>query len=143
MTDRWTEVEPVVQLTLADVIRADLREFVIAAGTAAIGVALEHERAQLVGPRYVHLPGRETHRAGFAPGELVLGGRRVQVRRPRGRTIDGDGGAGSQSSGKAQAWRYVPESFVLPAASEVLSIPLAPQRSRIVRARLAQSPSSQ
>src|SRR5262245_32605484 len=82
------EVEPVVQLTLADVIRADLREFVIAAGTAAIGVVLEHERAQLVGPRYAHLPGREAYRAGHAPGELVRGGRRVQVRRPRARTLD-------------------------------------------------------
>jgi len=83
------EVEPVVQLTLADVIRADLREFVIAAGTAAIGAVLEHERTQLVGPRYAHLPGREAHRAGSAPGELVLGGRRVQVRRPRARTVAG------------------------------------------------------
>ena len=54
------EVEPVVQLTLADVIRADLREFVIAAGSAAIGVVLEHERAQLVGPRYAHLRGRQS-----------------------------------------------------------------------------------
>jgi transposase-like protein len=83
------EVEPVVQLTLADVIRADLREFVIAAGTAAIGAVLEHERTQLVGPRYAHLPGREAHRAGSAPGELVLGGRRLQVRRPRARTLAG------------------------------------------------------
>ena len=39
------EVEAVVQLTLADVIRADLREFVIAAGTAAIGAVLEYERS--------------------------------------------------------------------------------------------------
>ena len=83
------EVEPVAQLTLADLIRADLREFVIAAGTAAIGAVLEHERTQLVGPRYAHLPGRQAHRAGSAPGELVLGGRRVQVRRPRARTLDG------------------------------------------------------
>lgn len=86
---KFKEVEPVVQLTLADVIRADLREFVIAAGTAAIGVVLEHERVQLVGPRYAHLPGREAHRAGSAPGELVLGGRRVHVRRPRARTLGG------------------------------------------------------
>jgi hypothetical protein len=83
------EVEPVVQLTLADVIGADLREFVIAAGTAAIGAVLEHERTQLVGPRYAHLPEREAHRTGSAPGELVLGGRRVQVRRPRARTLGG------------------------------------------------------
>lgn len=83
------EVEPVAQLTLADLIRADLREFVIAAGTAAIGAVLEHERTQLVGPRYAHLPGREAYRAGSVPGELVLGGRRVRVRRPRARTLDG------------------------------------------------------
>lgn len=61
----------------------------IAAGTAAIGAVLERERTQLVGPRYAHLPGREAHRAGSAPGELVLGGRRVQVRRPRARTLVG------------------------------------------------------
>lgn len=83
------EVQPVVQITLADVIRADLREFVIAAGTAAIGVVLEHERTQLVGPRYAHLPMRSAYRAGSAPGELVFGGRRVSVRRPRARTRDG------------------------------------------------------
>jgi putative transposase len=83
------EVEPVVQFTLADVLRADLREFVIAAGTAALGAVLEHERTQLVGPRYAHLPMRTAYRAGTAPSELVLGGRRVSVRRPRARTRDG------------------------------------------------------
>src|SRR5690242_1588279 len=83
------EAEAVAQLTLADLIRADLREFVIAAGTAALGAVLEHERAQLVGPRYAHVAGRSAYRAGTAPGELVLGGRRVQVRRPRVRTLEG------------------------------------------------------
>src|SRR5262249_20414262 len=33
-----------------------------------------------------HEPERATHRAGFAAGELAMGGRRVQVRRPRVRT---------------------------------------------------------
>ena len=83
------EVEPVAQLTLADVIRADLHEFVIGAGIAGLNALLERERTRLVGPRYAHLPGRDAHRAGSAPGELVLGGRRVQVRRPRARTLDG------------------------------------------------------
>ncbi|MBV9438579.1 MAG: IS256 family transposase [Candidatus Eremiobacteraeota bacterium] len=77
------------QLTLADVIRADLHEFVIDAGTAALSVLLERERTRLVGPRYAHLPMRDAYRAGSAPGELVLGGRRVSVRRPRARTRDG------------------------------------------------------
>ena len=83
------EVGPITQLTLADMIRADLHQFVISAGTAALAAVLEHERTRLVGPRYVHVPRREAHRAGSAPGELVLGGRRVQVRRPRVRTLDG------------------------------------------------------
>jgi transposase-like protein len=77
------------QLTLADVINAGLHEFVIAAGTAALGVVLEHERTRVVGPRYAHLPIRNAHRSGSALGELVLGGRRVQVRRPRARRLDG------------------------------------------------------
>ena len=41
------------------------------------------------GPRYPHLMARDAHRAGSAPGELVMGGRRVSVRRPRARTVDG------------------------------------------------------
>lgn len=77
------------QLTLSDVINAGLHEFVIAAGTAALGAVLERERTRVVGPRYAHLPMRAAHRAGSAPGELVLGGRRVQIRRPRARTLDG------------------------------------------------------
>lgn len=78
-----------LQLELGDAMRRDLREFVIAAGTAALGAVLEEERTQAVGPRYEHLPTRRARRAGSAPGELVMGGRRVQVRRPRARTLDG------------------------------------------------------
>jgi transposase-like protein len=78
-----------LQLELGDAMRRDLREFVITAGTAALSAVLEAERTQLVGPRYAHLPTRTARRAGSARGELVMGGRRVQVRRPRARTIDG------------------------------------------------------
>ena len=75
-------------LDLGDLMRRDLREFVITAGTAALAMVLERERTDIVGPRYAHLPIRHAHRAGSAPGELVMGGRRVRVRRPRARTID-------------------------------------------------------
>ena len=75
--------------TLGQVLRADLRTFVIAAGMAALGEVLEQERTEACGPRYAHLPAREARRAGTAPGELVLGGRRVAVRRPRARTVTG------------------------------------------------------
>lgn len=76
-------------LGLRHLVRDNLREFVISAGTAALAGVLEEERTRLVGARYAHLPDRRARRAGSAPGELVMGGRRVQVRRPRARTLDG------------------------------------------------------
>ena len=76
-------------LGLRHLIREKLREFVISAGTAALAGVLEEERTRFVGARYARLPDRRAHRAGSAPGELVMGGRRVQVRRPRARTLDG------------------------------------------------------
>jgi transposase-like protein len=79
-----------LQLELGDAMRRDLREFVIAAGTAALAAVLEDERTRAVGPRYAHLPTRRARRTGSAPGELVMGGRRVQVRRPRARTLAGE-----------------------------------------------------
>lgn len=78
-----------LQLELGDAMRRDLREFVISAGTAALAAVLEEERTQAVGPRYAHLPTRSARRSGSARGELVMGGRRVQVRRPRARSLAG------------------------------------------------------
>ena len=83
------EEERQLTLGLKNLVRENLRDFVISAGTAALAAVLEEERTQLVGPRYAHLPTRLAHRSGSAPGELVMGGRRVQVRRPRARTLDG------------------------------------------------------
>jgi transposase-like protein len=71
---------------LAFTLRRGLREFVVQSGMKALGALLEHERTELCGPRYKHEPERAAHRAGFATGELAMGGRRVQVRRPRVRT---------------------------------------------------------
>src|SRR5215813_10306608 len=71
---------------LAFALRRGLREFVVASGMKALGDLLEQERTELCGPRYKHEPERAAHRAGFASGELGMGGRRVQVRRPRARS---------------------------------------------------------
>lgn len=86
-----TDDQATVQLVLGlrHVVREHLREFVISAGAAALASVLEEERTRLVGPKYAHLPDRRARRAGWAPGELVMGGRRVQVRRSRARTLDG------------------------------------------------------
>ena len=54
-------------LGLRHLVRENLREFVISAGTAALAAVLEEERTQVVGPKYAHLPDRHARRAGSAP----------------------------------------------------------------------------
>ena len=76
--------------SLAEVIRADLREFVVNAGMIALRELLERDRSEVCGPRYEHNAERTARRAGHAPGELVMGGRRISVKRPRARSLDGD-----------------------------------------------------
>jgi putative transposase len=83
------EAQRQLALGLRSLVRENLREFVISAGTAALVGVLEEERTRLVGDRYARLPSRTARRSGSAPGELVMGGRRVRVRRPRARTLDG------------------------------------------------------
>jgi len=81
--------DEVVQLGLAGVVRRGLRELVFDAGMNHLREILEEERSAVCGPRYAQGPERQARRMGHAPGELVLGGRLVQVRRPRARTLDG------------------------------------------------------
>ena len=81
--------EGTMVLHLAEVIRRDLHAFVVEAGMTALSLILEREREAACGPRYEHRRDRAARRAGFAAGELVMGGRRVGVRRPRARTMDG------------------------------------------------------
>ncbi len=71
-------------------VQRELREFVISAGMTALTALLEVERTQVCGERYVHLAERRAHRGGHTQGELVLGGRRVGVRRPRAHTLGGE-----------------------------------------------------
>ena len=49
---------------------------------------LEEDRVAVCGPRYAHQPARRASRAGHAPSKVVLGGRKVALRRPRVR-LDG------------------------------------------------------
>ena len=44
---------------------------------------LEADRVAVCGPRYAHQPARRASRAGHAPSEVVLEGRKVALRRPR------------------------------------------------------------
>jgi hypothetical protein len=46
--------------------------------------------AKVGGPKHAKLAQRQGNGHGSAPGSVVLGGRRVPVERPRGRTVTGD-----------------------------------------------------
>src|SRR6202795_2673991 len=70
-------------LRLPGLVRDALYETVIGSGLACVDEVLETERVALCGVRYAHLVDREASRAGRVASSLVLGGRRVAVKRPR------------------------------------------------------------
>jgi len=67
-----------------------LHELVVGAGMTVFQAMLEQDRVELCGPRYAHDAERGAYRAGSAPGELAMGGRRVSMRRPRARATSGE-----------------------------------------------------
>jgi transposase-like protein len=67
-----------------------LFEWVVATGLAELQRQLEEERTAACGPKGKKNPGRRATRMGHAPGELLLGGRKTRVQRPRARTKAGE-----------------------------------------------------
>jgi transposase-like protein len=65
--------------------RQVLMDLVIGAGVRVIESTLSESVRELCGERYGRRSPREPRRWGHQPGELVLGGRRVRVTRPRAR----------------------------------------------------------
>src|SRR5947209_17881133 len=59
-------------------------------GLGVLVELLEEEVDEAVGPKGKWKPDRTAVRHGHESGEVTLGGRRVQVRRPRARTADGE-----------------------------------------------------
>lgn len=70
--------------------RAALWELVVAAGVQVVEALLEDDRRTLCGARYTHDPGRQASRAGTVASAVVLGGRKVAIRRPRVRGAEGE-----------------------------------------------------
>lgn len=58
-------------------------ELAVASGLKILTTMLEADRTALCGPRYQHQAARVASRAGRVASEVVLGGRKVQIRRPR------------------------------------------------------------
>ena len=81
-----------VQLALDDLagsVREGLLALSVGVGLKVLEELLEEELVALVGPKGKHNPERAASRHGSRQGQVVLGGRRVAVRRPRARTLEG------------------------------------------------------
>ena len=78
-----------------DEIAADMREGLLAlavgAGLQVMQQLMEADVSAACGPRGKHDPDRTATRHGTESGSVILGGRRVPVRRPRVRAVDGGG----------------------------------------------------
>lgn len=76
-------------------IAADMREGLLAlavgAGLQVMQQLMEADVTSACGPRGKHDPDRAATRHGTEAGSVTLGGRRVPVRRPRVRAVDGSG----------------------------------------------------
>ena len=73
-------------LPLVDLLidtRAELMELAVASGLKVLTTMLEEDRTAICGPRYQHQAARQASRTGTVHSEVVLGGRKVAMRRPR------------------------------------------------------------
>ena len=86
--DRSDQVDSLTQrhLPLVDLLvdtRSELMELAVASGLKVLQTMLEDDRTAICGQRYQHQAERQASRAGTVPSEVVLGGRKVALRRPR------------------------------------------------------------
>jgi len=63
--------------------RAELMELAVASGLKVLTTMLEEDRTAICGLRYQHQAERQASRTGTVASEVVLGGRKVAMRRPR------------------------------------------------------------
>jgi putative transposase len=84
---------PLRRVPLVDLLvdtRTELLELVTRSGLQVLSAMLEEDRIAVCGPRYAHEPDRPASRAGTVRSEVVLGGRKVAIQRPRVRTAAGE-----------------------------------------------------
>lgn len=64
-------------------VAQELMELVVDSGLQVLQRMLEQDREAVCGLRYRHCKERSAYRAGTTPSEVVLGGRKVAIQRPR------------------------------------------------------------
>jgi len=70
--------------------RQALRELVLANGLRVFGEMLEEDRTLLCGPRHQPSAERSAYRHGHDEGQLVFGGRKIRLQKPRVRSVAGE-----------------------------------------------------
>jgi transposase-like protein len=86
-----SSLPPEIQEALGELVgaaREGLLALSVGVGLGVVHELMELEVAGVVGPKGKHDPGRTAKRHGHEDGSMTLGGRRVQVSRPRMRTAD-------------------------------------------------------
>jgi len=78
---RTTRHLPLVDLWVDT--RTELLELAVRSGMKVLEAMMEEDRTTVCGARYAHEPDRAASRAGSVASEVVLGGRKVALRRPR------------------------------------------------------------
>ena len=80
---------PLPMLALMSGIEDDFQALCIGAGRQVLGAMMEHERTALCGPKWKPSSEREARRGGSARSLIVLGGRKIEMKRPRLRSLEG------------------------------------------------------
>ena len=75
---------PLVELLINT--EAELFDLAVRSGLQVLDAMLEEDRTAICGPRYAHQADRTASRAGTVASTVVLGGRKVSIRRPRVRS---------------------------------------------------------
>ena len=74
---------------IAGTMREGLLALAVSAGLGVMHALMEESVSAVCGPKGKHQPDRRAVRHGSEDGSVTLGGRRVPVRRPRVRAVDG------------------------------------------------------
>lgn len=80
-------VLPLMEVIVA--LKDGLRELIVSSGMQVLECLLEDDRERLCGPARKQQIEREAYRYGYDQGQLVMGGRKVSVAKPRVRRLAG------------------------------------------------------
>jgi putative transposase len=85
------EAVTVAMAEIGGAVKEGLLALAVATGLQVMTTMMEESVTALAGPKGRHQPTRSAVRHGTEAGSVALGGRRVPVRRPRVRAVDGSG----------------------------------------------------